>query len=129
MPDPQTDSTRKKIIIVDDVISNLDQARLILDPYYQVYPAASAKTMFKFLDKFVPDLILLDIEMPDINGYEAIKMLKADNRYINIPVIFLSAKCDEESEQYGKELGAAAFISKPFSPQDLIECIGLQLIC
>jgi len=119
---------REKIILVDDIKSNLDQGRSILDPFYQVYPAASAEKMFKYLEKFIPDLILLDIEMPEMNGYEALKMLKADKNYAGIPVIFLTAKSDEESEHKGFELGAADYMSKPFSAPLLLKRIENQLL-
>jgi len=117
------DSTRKKVILVDDIKSNLDQGRSILDPFYQVYPATSAEKMFKYLEKFIPDLILLDIEMPEMNGYEALKLLKADKNHADIPVIFLTAKSDEDSERKGFALGAADYIVKPFSTSLLLECI------
>ena len=121
------DDIRKKIILVDDIKSNLDQGRIILDPYYQVYPATSAAKMFKFLEKFIPDLILLDIEMPEMNGYEALKVLKADIKYNTIPVIFLTAKSGEESQRECFDLGAADYVTKPFSTRVLLECIKKHL--
>ena len=122
------DNIRKKIILVDDFKINLDLGRSILGPSYQVYPATTAAKMFDYLDKFIPDLILLDIEMPEMNGYEALKLLKADKRYAHIPVIFLSGKSDSESEQGGLELGAADYVMKPFSSQLLIECIEKHIL-
>ena len=62
-------NTRGKIILVDDNISNLDQGRKILKPFYEVYPAPSASKLFEILENILPDLILLDIEMPETNGY------------------------------------------------------------
>ena len=117
------DGMRKKIILVDDIKSNLDQGRNMLDPFYQVYPATSAEKMFKYLEKIVPDLILLDIEMPEMNGYEALKILKADERYSNIPVIFLTAVSAESSGREGAGVCAADYVIKPFSAELLIESI------
>ena len=119
---------RNKIILVDDIISNLDQGRNILKPFYEVYPASSAAKMFAYLEKFVPDLILMDIEMPEMNGYEAIVKLKEDERYADIPVIFLTAKSDEESEHDGFDLGAADYVKKPFSAKLLLKRIENQLL-
>ena len=79
--------------------------------------------MFMLLDKVMPDLILLDINMPDINGYEAIQILKADERYSGIPVIFLSGKDDEDSIIKGISLGAADHVTKPYTPKSLLTCI------
>ena len=117
------ENTRRKIILVDDIKSNLDQGKAILNPYYQVYPAPSAEKLFQHLEKIIPDLILLDIEMPEMNGYEALKKLKADERYSDIPVIFLTAKSEEDSVHEGSTLGAAGCVTKPFSTSQLLECI------
>jgi len=122
------DGARKKIILVDDIKSNLDQGRSILDPFYQVYPATSAKKMFDFLAKLLPELILLDIEMPEMNGYEALRKLKEDERYADIPVIFLTAKSDEGSEREGFDAGAADYVAKPFSAPLLLKRIENQLL-
>ena len=118
---------RKKIIIVDDNITNLDIGRSILSEFYQVIPAPSAEKMLMILERIIPDLILLDIEMPDMNGYEAIKRLKADPRFSAIPVIFLTAKRDAANEREGMRLGAADYIIKPFVPADLRKSIEENL--
>ena len=109
------DATRKRIILVDDNMTNLDMGRKMLSEYYQVIPAPSAKIMFEILEKVMPDLILLDVEMPETNGYQAIKELKADSRFAGIPVIFLTAKSDAEDEQEGLGLGAVDYVYKPFT--------------
>ena len=122
------DNTRHTIILVDDNISNLTQGKNILQTYYKVYPAPSAAKLFKTLENITPDLILLDIRMPEMNGYEAIKKLKADPRYAGIPVIFLTALDDEESEVEGFDLGAADYITKPFSASLLLRRIAKELL-
>ena len=118
----------KKIIIVDDNAANLSVGRNLLKPYYEVFPAPSAEKLFSILKKFVPDLILLDVNMPEMNGYEAIAILKSDKRYMDIPVIFLTAKNDEESEMEGFDLGAADYVTKPFSGPLLLRRITNQLL-
>jgi len=118
----------KKIIIVDDNAANLSVGRNLLKQYYEVFPAPSAAKLFNLLEKINPDLILLDVNMPEMNGYEAIKVLKNEPRYADIPVIFLTAKTDEESEMEGLELGAVDYITKPFSGPLLVQRIANQLL-
>jgi len=120
--------TRQKIIMVDDIQAILDQGKSILRPYYEVYPAPSAARLFEMLGKIVPDLILLDINMPEMDGYETIRKLKADERFSDIPVIFLTAKNDECSEREGFDLGAVDYVVKPFSPPLLLKRIENQLL-
>jgi len=117
-----------KIIIVDDNAANLSVGRNLLKSIYEVFPAPSAAKLFNLLEKFIPDLILLDVNMPEMNGYEAIKILKADPRFSDIPVIFLTAKNDEESEMEGFDLGAADYVTKPFSGPLLLRRIASQLL-
>jgi len=95
--------------------------------FYQVIPVSSAKAMFEALEKITPDLILLDIVMPEMTGYEAISQLKADSRYADIPVIFLTAKGDVDSELEGLDLGAVDYITKPFSAPLLLKRIAREL--
>ena len=120
--------TRPKIVIVDDIMANLTMGRNILKPFYEVYPAPSVEKLFEVLEKVRVDLILLDIEMPEMCGHEAIKKLKAEPRFADIPVIFLTAKSDENSELEGLDLGAADYVTKPFSPPILLKRIANQLL-
>ena len=122
------DDSRHKIILVDDNIANLTMGRNMLRTFYEVYPAPSVAKFFEIIEKVLPDLVLLDIEMPEMNGYEAIKKLKADPRFTDIPVIFLTSKNDENSELEGFELGAVDYISKPFSGPLLLKRIANQLL-
>ena len=119
---------RNKIILVDDNLANLTMGRDMLRTFHEVYPAPSAAKLFEILEKITPDLVLLDIDMPEMNGYEALKILKADSRLADIPVIFLTAKNDEKSELEGFDLGAADYISKPFSGPLLLKRIANQLL-
>ena len=119
---------RNKIIMVDDNLTNLTMGRNMLKTFYEVYPAPSSAKLFEILENVTPDLILLDIEMPEMNGYEAIKKLKIDRRFNDIPVIFLTAKNDETSELEGFDLGAVDYISKPFSAPLLLKRIANQLL-
>jgi len=98
-----------------------------LSGQYQVYPAESSSTLFKLLEKFTPELILLDINMPDVDGYETLKKLKEDERYSGIPVVFLTSSNDKKSVFKGLNLGAADYIIKPFDTVNLITCIEKHL--
>ena len=111
---------RKKIMLVDDDNSCRMQGRAILKDFYEVYPLSSAYKLFEVLELFLPDLILLDIKMPVINGFQALKQLKSNDRYAQIPVIFLTASNDKESVIKGSSLGVAGFITKPFVGPDLV---------
>ncbi|MCL2128548.1 MAG: response regulator [Treponema sp.] len=122
------ENVRNKIILVDDNMANLTMGRNLLKTFYAVYPAPSAAKLFEILEDVIPDLILLDINMPDMDGYEAIGKLKSDSRYADIPVIFLTAKDDESSELEGFNLGAVDYISKPFSGPLLLKRIENQLL-
>jgi len=122
------DKTRSKIILVDDNLANLTQGKNILKTFYQVYAVPSAAKLFETLEHVLADLILLDIEMPEIDGYAAIGVLKSDPRFADIPVIFLTSKSDESSELRGFDLGAADYISKPFSAPLLLKRIENQLL-
>ena len=111
----------KLILIVDDSRTNLFIARNMLSADYQVVTLSSAKKMFSLLEKIKPDLILLDIEMPEMDGFEALKLLKADRP--DIPVIFLTVMNDPEMEARSLRLGAVDFLYKPLSKTTLLERI------
>jgi len=106
----------KTVFIIDDDASDLAAVKNALSRTYKTYALQSAREMFSLLEKITPDIILLDDEMPELDGYEALNILKSDDKFKRIPVVILTAKHDEESEICGFEIGAADFISKPFSP-------------
>jgi len=118
---------QKIIIVVDDNDSNLTACKKILKPYYVVYPVPSAAKMFDLLEHIMPDLILLDVEMPDINGYEAARMLKNSETSRKIPIIFLTARNDAISEMEGLNLGALDYIHKPFVSALLLRRLEMHL--
>jgi DNA-binding response OmpR family regulator len=120
-------SELKKIFVVDDNNGNLIACKNILRPYYEVYPAQSVAKLFELLEHLVPDLILLDVEMPDISGTDAARKLKSNDSYKNIPIIFLSARNDSTSEMEGFNLGALDYIHKPFFSHLLLRRIEMHL--
>jgi len=117
----------KTIFIVDDNDTNLMAAKTALDGTYKTFAIPSAAKMFKLLEKITPDLILLDVDMPEMDGFQAMSALKSDEKLKSIPVIFLTAKNDAESEIRGFEMGALDFINKPFSAPALIKRIETHI--
>jgi putative two-component system response regulator len=117
----------KTIFVVDDSDTNLSMAEEALDRQYRVMTMPSAAKMFSLLGKMTPDLILLDIEMPEIDGFEALKRLKSESLWANIPVVFLTGRTDAAVEVHGFEMGAVDFITKPFSAPVLINRIKTHL--
>ena len=119
---------RQKIMMVDDNKASLIIGKSILEKYYDVYALPSVSKLFDFLKRVTPDLILLDIEMPEINGYKAIAILKSDKRYADIPVIFVTSKSSESNEYDGLALGAIDYVTKPFSAALLLKRIENHLL-
>jgi putative two-component system response regulator len=117
----------KTVFIVDDNDTNLMAAKTALDGTYKTFALPSAEKMFKLLEKITPDLILLDVDMPEMDGFQAMSALKSDVKLKSIPVIFLTAKNDAESEIRGFEIGALDFINKPFSAPVLIRRIETHI--
>lgn len=81
---------------------------------------AEAEAFFKFIKKQVPDLIILDLMLPDADGLELCKYLKKKDEYLSIPIIMLTAKGEETDKVLGLELGADDYVTKPFSPKELV---------
>lgn len=122
------DAERAKILVIDDVKSNLVSLRGMLQALdYIPYMAQSISAAINILEKKLPDLILLDISMPEMNGFEFCELLKENPRTRKIPVIFISAVEDIADKERGFDLGAVDFIQKPFSLSDLAIRIKLQL--
>ena len=122
------DAERAKILVIDDVKSNLVSLRGMLQALnYIPYMAQSINAAINILEKQLPNLILLDISMPEMNGFEFCEILKENPRTRKIPVIFISAVEDIADKERGFDLGAVDFIQKPFSLSDLAIRIKLQL--
>jgi len=122
------DSNRDTIVIVDDDMTNLAVARNSLSEKYSVATVPSGEKLFLLLDKISPALILLDVEMPDMDGYTVMEKLQSSEKTAHTPVIFLTGKIDPESEIKGLSLGAVDYITKPFSRELLIKRIDLHIM-
>ena len=114
---------KKHILVVDDVTTNLRYIGEVLRDRYTLSMAKSGTQALKVMEKNIPDMILLDIKMPVMDGYEVLETLKKDERYSNIPVIFLTADADEGNETKGLRMGASDFIKKPFVPEVMLSRI------
>ena len=116
------------ILVVDDTPDNLAVMSQLLKGSYRVIVANNGERALKLARAFPrPDLILLDIMMPGMSGYDVIRALKADSATHHIPVIFLTAMSETEDEQKGLDLGAADYITKPISPPIVLARIRTQL--
>ena len=122
------DKILKTVFIVDDEPTNLTIGANALADNFNVFTFNSGANLMKRLEKQTPDIILLDVEMPEMNGYEVIKKLKENEKTKEIPVIFLTAKSDSDSELMGLSLGAIDYIIKPFSPPLLCTRIEIHLL-
>ena len=114
---------RKTIFVVDDSNTNLIVAKDALSDDYRVITLSSALRLFTLLEKVKPDLIILDIEMPEMDGFAALKRLKENPETKNIPVIFVTVMSDSSVEALGFKLGVADFLTKPFSKPVLLRRI------
>ncbi|ANC92196.1 GGDEF domain-containing protein [Azospirillum humicireducens] len=107
---------RPKILVVDDIPSNVHVLSRILKDEYDIYFATDGEKALDLVQVRMPDLVLLDIMMPGMDGFEVCRRIKGDPATHDIPVIFISAKSEVEDETRGLEVGAIDFITKPISP-------------
>ena len=112
------------ILVVDDDKTNLSLAQRILGPQYRIAAAGSGSAALTYLESHRPDLILLDINMPEMDGYEVMEKLRADPRTETIPVIFLTADNLAETEIKCFQMGAMDFVTKPFVPDILLSRVS-----
>lgn len=110
-------NSEKLILIVDDNLKNLQlTAKILKDEEFLISLAQNGKAAIQQLEKYTPDLILLDIMMPEMDGYEVCRRLKSDFTTKHIPVIFITAMTGVEDEKKGYDVGCVDFITKPISP-------------
>jgi len=115
------EKTNKLVAVVDDEEDILELVSLHLNKAgYKVKKFPDSKSFFKFIHGQIPNLIILDIMLPDMDGYEICKYLKGQNKFSSIPIIMLTAKSEEVDKVLGLELGADDYVTKPFSPRELV---------
>jgi len=121
-------SAKPMILIVDDVPKNIQLLGNILrNKNYQISFATNGEQALKMINDINPDLILLDIMMPDMDGYEVCKKLKENPKSAEIPVIFLTAKTETEDIVKGFQVGAVDFVSKPFNSPELLARVNTHV--
>jgi two-component system alkaline phosphatase synthesis response regulator PhoP len=112
---------KKKILIVDDEVQLVKMVQMRLEVNnYEVVTAHDGMEGIEKAKKENPDLILLDIMLPKMDGYKVCRLLKFDAKYKQIPIIMFSAKVQEKDVALGKEVGADAYVTKPFKVEDLL---------
>ncbi len=117
----------EKILLVDDNNVSLSLAKNMLGDKYEIYAVISGDQALKFLEKKDVDLILLDINMPDMSGFETLKLIREMPEHINIPIIFLTSDADPETERKCFEMGAFDYIVKPFQKITLCSRVARTL--
>ncbi len=116
------------VLIVDDNPNNIQVlATILAECGYELGIAQNASEVYQFLNGNSPDLILLDVEMPDVDGYEVCSNIKADPTHQDIPIIFLTVKSETEDIIKGFDLGAVDYITKPFNRRELISRVRTQI--
>ena len=123
-----TPKSRPTILIVDDTPDNIMLLSNLLKDKYNTKVANNGGTALQILATGAKvDLILLDVMMPDIDGYETCRRIKNDPRTSEIPVIFLTAKAQPEDEALGRKLGAVDYLSKPVNPVTLFSRVSQHI--
>lgn len=112
----------KHILVIDDNTASLALVRENLKEYYKVTLVTDGKQALRFLEKKRPDLILLDVYMPGMNGMDVLKKMNELEDF-HIPVIMLTSMADEELQDECRELGTIGFLPKPFDPEMMLEVI------
>ena len=121
------DTEKKIILLVDDNPANLRIGKNVLSNQFTVATAPSAEKMFFLLKDIHPAIILLDIDMPVMDGYQTIEILMSKPETKDIPVIFLTGMTSLQNKEKGYALGAVDYITKPFEPEMLIDCINKHI--
>jgi len=120
--------TRKRILVVDDYPDVVKLLRIRLEAAgYEVLEAYDGQEGLKIARTHRPDLIILDILLPKIDGYKVCRFLKFDRKYRDIPVIMLTSRATECDAQLGREMGADEYVFKPYNPTELLQLVDRYL--
>ncbi len=119
---------KKRILVVEDEKDMLFAVKLFLESrQFEVLAASDGQEALEKARRENPDLIILDVMLPKIEGYKVCRMLKFDTKYSNIPIIIFTARVHPNDEKVGYEVGADAYLTKPFEPEVLIQKIDQLL--
>lgn len=120
----EDNSLNPDVLIIDDSSINIRVVSNIIQPLgCKIFAAKSGLQALNLLITFKPSLIILDIQMPEMNGFECCKRIKSINSRTDIPIIFLSGSHDEADQLQAKALGANAYLTKPFCADELIDAV------
>ena len=113
---------KKKILIVDDEQDIVESLKFVLEvSNFECFCAYNGEDGLKMAKEVSPDLIILDVLMPKINGYKICRLLKYDNKYKNIPILMVTARSQEEDRLIGEETGVDEYITKPFELDEIVK--------
>jgi len=122
------DNNKKKILVVDDESDLVEMLSIRLEANnYQVIAASDGQEGLDKARSESPDLIILDLMLPKLDGYQVCRMLKSDERYKQIPIVIFTARAQESDIKAGNEAGADAYITKPFEPAILLDKVSQLL--
>ena len=118
----------KKILIVDDEQDIVESLKFVLEASdYVCYCAYNGEDGLRLAKEIIPDLMILDVMMPKINGFKISRLLKFDNKYKDIPILMVTARTQEEDKLIGEETGADEYITKPFELDDIVRKVDSYL--
>lgn len=125
---PEIDQSQVNVLIVDDIPLNVLLIQKMLSQFkFNISTANDGETALKMIEENQPDLLLLDLMMPGIDGYEVIQRLRADEKTENLPIVILSALNSNDDVVKGFNLGANDFITKPIIMERLLNCVATQI--
>ena len=115
----------KKILLVDDEQDIVETLKFVLESEgYTCFCAYNGEDGLKLAKEVMPDLMILDVMMPKINGFKISRLLKYDAKYKNIPIVMLTARTQDTDKQIGEETGADVYITKPFDLDNIISTVN-----
>lgn len=118
----------KKILIVDDEQDIVESLKFVLETYdYTCYTAYNGEDGLRLAKEIQPDLMILDVMMPRINGFKISRLLKFDKKYKDIPILMVTARSQEEDKLIGEETGVDEYITKPFDIDEVVKIVQKYL--
>ena len=123
----KSDFENLRILIVDDDITNLKFLNEILEDDYQLHSVSTGEDALNLMDEFNPRIILLDVMLPGISGYQVCKEIRSNEKHSDTGIILISAKAMVNERQKGYEAGADDYITKPFDHEELLDKIEVML--
>ncbi len=118
---------KKTLVIVEDEPNIAKAEKLILEELYNVHIANDGEVGLSKIREIIPDLVVLDVMMPKISGFEVCKAIRSDKRLSEVKIVMVTAKNQNKDEQTGLDLGADDYIMKPFEPEELLHVINQTL--